>query len=168
MKYKKLFSYLSLALILVGVAGESSFADHLKREIVSNSEENVFGIYGQSPGEQFGASLKIGDINGDNIDDMIVGAPFSSTALNEWNGKVSVFFGGKNSTSQNPDLNFFGQHSGDQFGLTSEVGDINEDGIDDLIIGAYNAFNDDLRTGKVYIFLGRKNWEQKSSQRKNF
>lgn len=42
-------------------------------------------------GEYFGASLTVGDINGDFLDDLIVGAPHFSVKRDE--GRVYVFLG---------------------------------------------------------------------------
>lgn len=122
-------------------------------------------VDGEAYGNQFGSSIKSADLNGDGIEDLIVGSPFTSSSLMEWNGQVSIFWGQNIPDSQSlfsvdlkPDVNIYGSNSGDQFGTSIEVGDINDDGIDDLIVGAYNGNYNGLRVGKVYAFYGRKNW----------
>jgi hypothetical protein len=50
--------------------------------------------YGNQFGEYFGGSITVGDINGDKLDDLIVGAPFHKAAkYNE--GKVYIFLGSR-------------------------------------------------------------------------
>lgn len=56
--------------------------DHWKAIVVAKVE-------GQEIGGGFGASLTSGDINGDGLDDLIVGAPHSG----QDNGMVYIFWG---------------------------------------------------------------------------
>jgi len=113
-------------------------------------------------GSGTGASLVSGDFNGDKVDDLVVSSPLDSTGLKKWNGTVSVIFGEEGASNQTVDLsndqsiiNFFGESSGDQLGSSLTAGDYNDDGISDLVIGAYNAFQNGERPGKVYIIYGQ-------------
>ncbi len=122
-------------------------------------------IMNHSDGAGFGADVTTGDFNGDGVDDIAIGAPLDSTSLKKWNGSVSIIFGNENSDNQTMDLrsdqsivNFFGENSGDQIGSTLVAGDYNGDGISDLAIGAYNAFQDGKRPGKVYVMYGHVDW----------
>lgn len=108
---------------------------------------------GNSSGGQFGAVFSSGDFNGDSIDDLFIGSPFASTGGKQWNGTVGVYFGGFNSSS--PDIVYHGKSSGEQLGTSIVIGDFNNDGLDDAAMGAYNAYNKGLRTGKVYLMYGK-------------
>lgn len=118
-------------------------------------------LIGDNLGGQFGASLARGDFNDDGIEDLVVGAPFASTGLSEWNGQVVIIFGQEvfkertiDFSIMSPSVVIYGQHSGDQFGTAIEVGDYNGDGYDDLVVSASNAYEDSERPGKVYVFYG--------------
>lgn len=118
-------------------------------------------ISSENPGAQFGASFGKGDFNNDGIDDLVVGSPFSSTGLSEWNGSIAIIYGQKVFGEKNlnlsvtpPNIMIFGDRSGDQFGTSIEVGDYNNDGFDDLAVSAPNAYENGTRPGKVYLFYG--------------
>jgi hypothetical protein len=142
------------------------FAEITVYESFSSTNPSKIELIGKSPGEQLGASIATGDFNGDGIDDVIIGSPFSSIGRREWNGKVSVVFGKAKSkvkkvdfANSNPDIVFYGERAGDQLGTSVAAGDYNNDGIDDLIIGAYNASYGSARPGKVYVVFGRLTWD---------
>ena len=107
---------------------------------------NGFILNGIAAIDQSGFSVSdAGDVNGDGIDDLIIGA-FGADPNGSFSGQSYVVFG--NSTGFSPTLNLStlngtngfilnGIAEGDQSGNSvSSAGDINGDGIDDLIIGA--------------------------------
>jgi hypothetical protein len=100
--------------------------------------------------ENFGFAVSnAGDFNGDNIDDMIIGA----RRFNSNTGCANIYFGAENSSLDNSeDIVFIGEGDYNNFGRSvSNAGDVNGDGYDDIIIGAegYNS-----HTGRVYIYFG--------------
>lgn len=105
-------------------------------------------------GSAFGASIsEVGDIDLDGLNDTLIGSPFED--------KAYIYFGNTNIAST-PDVTFFGESSGDNFGWeTSSVLDMNGDGILDISIGAYNAesdLNPGIDSGEVYVYFGRSTW----------
>ncbi|MBU0475361.1 MAG: FG-GAP repeat protein [Bacteroidetes bacterium] len=89
-----------------------------------------------------------GDINNDGYSDVIVGSEGNSHA-----GAVYIYLGGE-TMDDSCDVILLGENRDDNFGCSiSTAGDINNDGYDDVIIGAlgYNS-----NRGKVYVYLGSK------------
>ena len=131
---------------------------------------NGFIINGIAKDDTLGYSVSnAGDINNDGIDDLIIGAVLASPNGNSEAGQSYVLFGGKNLGSDGTlnlsDLNgtngfiINGIASGDQSGYSvSNAGDINKDGIDDLIIGAGHASaNGKNAAGQSYVVFGGRN-----------
>jgi hypothetical protein len=121
---------------------------------------NLNGTNGFATNEITGAptSLNIaGDINGDGIDDIIIGA----SSLNGARGMSYVIYGSRNGfiTPFNfANINGYngflieGAQPSDSSGISvSRAGDFNGDGLDDIIIGAFNANNG---AGQSYIIYG--------------
>ncbi len=130
---------------------------------------NGFVINGIDADDQSGYSVSgAGDVNGDGIDDLIVGSPFADPNGNSDAGKSYVVFGSNNGFSTSLELSDLDGSNGfvingiderDFSGNSvSGAGDINGDGIDDLIIGAYRADpNGNYSTGESYVVFGTNN-----------
>jgi len=112
------------------------------------SQANVIRIPATAANGGIGFSLAVGDINGDNIDDLLM----------EASGKVIGYYGGDDfSASAVPDVFFVpaGRVSG--FGRAMAVlWDLDKDGYNDVAVGAYKAAMDalDIDTGRLYILGG--------------
>ncbi len=109
---------------------------------------------------------RIGDVNGDNISDFAIAAPYTGNV----SGKIYIFFGKSGNWQKqihlsNADASFIGEAAGDSAGIkVAAIGDINGDGCDDFIVSAprYNAHHAEV--GKVYVILGKKNgWTNNAS-----
>ncbi|MBX3598442.1 MAG: FG-GAP repeat protein [Rhizobiaceae bacterium] len=133
-----------------------------------------FVIQGDTAGDNFGRSVSLaGDVNGDGIADMIVGAPYGddggTTAGEAYiifgrsNGNFGTLTGGRNVldvTNLLPTQGFIiqGDTTSDQLGFgVSRAGDINGDGIEDLVAGADNGGDGGAGAGEAYIIFGRSN-----------
>ncbi|MBL1201316.1 MAG: hypothetical protein FWK04_20105 [Nostoc sp. GBBB01] len=107
-----------------------------------------------------------GDINDDGIDDLIFGESSADPNGKTDAGQSYIVFGGKNLGSNTPlnlsELNgsngfiINGINAGDRSGTSvSKAGDINFDGVDDLIIGAPEADpNGNTNAGQSYVVYG--------------
>ena len=121
------------------------------------------GIYlNQTPG------TAVGDLDSDGVDDLIV---TSSSADGPGESRAScgeayVFFGGASFTGvwdtagtvgAEPDVAIYGADIGDCLGSAVATGDLNGDGVDDLILGAKGAKGpDEARNscGEAYVIYG--------------
>lgn len=106
-------------------------------------------INGTQFGANFGYELISADVNGDSRTDLIVAAPFFFEKNN--GGAVYVYQNRDYSLPQEPTLTLTGKFES-RFGLAlANLGDINQDGCEDLAIGA--PYED---RGVVYVYLGGK------------
>ena len=144
------------------VFGRSSgFSDSL--ELSDLDGTNGFALSGGAVGDFSGWSVSgAGDVNGDGLDDLIIGAR-GADPNGKNSGQSYVVFGRHNGFSANLDLasldgtNGFalnGRAVGDQSGVSvSSAGDVNGDGLDDLIIGADRADPNGSASGQSYVVL---------------
>ena len=104
-----------------------------------------------------------GDVNGDGLDDLIVGKHFGNTHY--YFGNSYVIFGkadGFDATLNLSDLdgdNGFRLDGGAAYDYSgysvSNAGDVNGDGFDDVIIGAYGADPNGDGSGSSYVVFGK-------------
>jgi hypothetical protein len=131
-----------------------------------------FMIGGLASGDQTGVSVSAaGDVNGDGLADVIVGATRSDPAGGVDAGRSYVVFGKTDgSTVQLSSLTagaglqgfaINGEAGNDQSGIsTSRAGDLNGDGLDDLLVGAYlNDSPAGVNAGRAYVVYGRSGGE---------
>jgi len=107
-------------------------------------------------GAEFGVGVTSGDVNGDGFDEVIVGA-YRSNAGQTDAGEVFVFLGGAGAFDTTADATFQEPtpENGAQFGFYSTSGDVNGDGLDDVIVGAYVSDEGVADAGEVFIFRGQ-------------
>ncbi|MCD4655992.1 MAG: choice-of-anchor D domain-containing protein [Planctomycetes bacterium] len=123
----------------------------------SNADVKLIG------GNNIGVSVSsAGDVNNDDYDDVIVGQSYGYGGGGD-SGLGYIFFGRANwNSSINAsiaDVKLIGEDTGDNFGWSvSSAGDINNDGYDDVIVGAYCDDDGGFASGCAFIFFGRANW----------
>uniref|UniRef100_A0A4W6DHH9 Integrin, alpha 3b n=1 Tax=Lates calcarifer TaxID=8187 RepID=A0A4W6DHH9_LATCA len=116
-----------------------------------NAIQQTLIITGEQVGSYFGGSLAVTDLNNDNWNDLIVGAPFYFDRMNDHGGAVYIFMN-ENGSFEKTATKVLKGPSSSGFGLAvAAIGDVNQDGFQDFAVGA--PFHD---TGKVYIWMGCK------------
>jgi len=118
-------------------------------------------FWGEEFNDNSGWSVSgVGDVNGDGYDDFLIGAANNndggSTA-----GQSYLILGNESGWAMDTDLgvsdaSFWGEDSGDRSGISvSGAGDVNGDGYDDFMIGAYLDEDGGENAGQTYLILGK-------------
>lgn len=130
---------------------------------------HVMRIYGASPGEQLGSEgpdgIAFGDINGDGYDDLIIGAPQATLPTRDLAGTAYIIYGSPDLEGSQVDLahlpsgyqgtTFIGK-TYSNLGYAVSCGDIDQDGCDDVLLGAPNEkkYETGPSFGLVHVFYG--------------
>ncbi len=120
-------------------------------------------------GDAFPASATSCDLNGDGITDLVLGAAYGSGVgeLRLWGGEVYVIFGRRGRwpaslrMSADADVRIVAQDPHDSLGMGIGCGDLDADGIADLVIcapGSDSKDNQRNNAGQAHILLGRGEW----------
>jgi len=114
---------------------------------------------GENAGDSAGfAVAAAGDVNQDGLADFLVGAPQASSSA----GKVYVIFGKASGWARNVSLgstagaSFAGDDAFDLAGYSvAGVGDVNGDGVGDILVGAWGDSDVLPGAGSVYLIFGK-------------
>ena len=146
------------------VFGKTDTADIDLSDLGTAQDPIGFRIKGAAGGDRSGISVSgAGDVNGDGLADMIIGAPGADISGNQSAGEIYVVFGKADnvqvdladlgSVSGPGGFRIFGIDPFDNAGRSvSGAGDFYGDGLDDLIIGVAEAANE---AGESYVIFGK-------------
>ncbi|OJA03420.1 integrin alpha, partial [Bathymodiolus thermophilus thioautotrophic gill symbiont] len=156
----------AVTIIATDVAGNTT--ERIVAVSVGSFVAQGFVINGESTEDSSGRSVSsAGDVNGDGLDDLIVGAYHADPDNKDKAGKTYVVFGKKDKVAV--DLSTIasgaggfvinGENTEDLSGFSvSSAGDVNGDGLDDLIVSAHHADPaNKSNAGKSYVVFGKTN-----------
>lgn len=112
-------------------------------------------LIGETADDQFGWSVAVaGDVNGDGYDDIIAGALQYKGSESDA-GRAYLYYGSASGIVPSTGVTLTGEQDLDNFGNTVDgAGDVNDDGYDDVVVGAWQNSDGATRAGKVYVFFG--------------
>ena len=151
------------------VFGATNFGAGGTLNLSALTGSNGFTINGIDVGDESGKAVSgPGDVNGDGIADILIGAHRAGVNDNGTVGESYIIFGATNigaggaielsSLSSSAGTRFDGTDSSDRAGgAVSGAGDVNGDGVNDIIIGAYQADPNGGNSGESFVVFGGTN-----------
>ncbi len=176
--------------LAIGAPGANSpIGDMTGRVFVAYGSSNGLGEFDDiSPSDagilptgedMFGWALAVGDLDGDELDDLAIGAP-QTLHGDEYAGHVSLMRGSDDGLVNWTGVNQAAPHTAvtpagigtgeplgthetyDAFGRSLAIGDLDDDGRDDLVVGAPGDREGGPFSGAVYVFQsapeGMRGW----------
>jgi hypothetical protein len=114
-----------------------------------NTSAASFTIAGTGPGDALGHAFVVADVNGDGTDDLIAGVAGGTP-------RVVVYFGGPDFILTGlPDVTISrGAGDGATFAATLTAGDLNDDGVADVVVGDPGSSRGASQAGACFVFFG--------------
>ena len=117
-------------------------------------------LKGNTKNGNFARRLRVGDLNGDGKDDLVVHGYNASVDSSSSSGLVFVYYGpitsdiNKADDKNKADAWAHGEDDYDYFGYGMTIGDIDDDGTEDLLVGSPYHYDNSSYEGAAYVFLG--------------
>ncbi len=102
-----------------------------------------------------GSAVASGDVNRDGVDDVIVGAPRESSG-GDAAGTAYLVLGPLAGTTSlsTADATLIGEDADDNAGCSVAMGDVDGDGIEDILVGAFHEESSGSNGGAAYLVAG--------------
>ena len=158
--------------LIVGIPGESPGGDPQSGSIAilrgsseglvasRIEEQESLDLGTNETDDAFGEALAVGDFNNDGFDDLIVGIPGESPGGDPQSGSIAILRGSSEGLiasriEEQESLDLGTNEFGDSFGEALAIGDFNNDGFDDLVVGAPGESpGGDPDSGAIFILQG--------------
>lgn len=153
--------------VIIGAEGEDSggsaagatYIFYGARSLPAAIDASVANVklIGELASDRFGGSLANGDVNNDGFHDVIVGA-WGEDSGGNGAGAAYIFFGSRTLAGSidagAANVKLIGEDASDVFGWSVTSGDINNDGFEDALVGAYLDDTGAGNAGAAYVFYG--------------
>ena len=139
--------------LLVGAPGAGARNTGRVYTIDPMTRTTKWSVDSDSTGAALGAMFTsiVGDVNGDKVPD-VYASDFAHAASGPSTGRVYLHSG----VDGRRLFQLTGERAGDGFGIGSaDVGDVNKDGFDDVLVGAWQHSAVAPSGGKVYLYSGQ-------------
>ena len=141
------------------------FLSTAREKVDLATDPDAVRIVGEDLGDRMGSAVASCDFNGDGLLDLVIGAADADGVDNVWTstGEVYVIYGhrgrwsGPLDAAEVRDVWIIGEDGFDSLGKGLACGDVNGDGFDDLLPGAYNANgpnNSRNQAGQIHVVFG--------------
>lgn len=113
----------------------------------------IYEVKGSLSGRKFGQTLAaLGDTDNDGVSDLAVGQPSEVDSTDSEIGIVWILSGATGRKRRRLSSGI----ADDRFGYAiASAGDLDRDGVDDLLVGAYRDSRGGMSAGAVYVFSGQ-------------
>ncbi len=158
----KLFNViLAILLIMASMLIIQTDVNALRYSMDTDLSNADASFIGEDADDNSGISVAgAGDVNGDGYDDVLIGAYLDDDGGNDA-GQTYLILGNATGWAMdidlsNVDASFIGEDGGDWSGRSvAGVGDVNGDGYDDILIGAWGDDDGGSGAGQTYLILGK-------------